>query len=229
MVSAVGSLVFLFLTLKVTHVRCRDVKPALCAIGEHVEAYFAGEVELGAGIEPCNPTMAECWFPAEISEGPDSNGVYLVDWDDAHEHFRLVHATQTKRTLDGEACGQSSALQKHADDDALLSTPDIPCTIVLRLHWEASEPTWNRQAVANLKEEFLPDEIIDDFEWHVIFRYLDVDHCEQTHNTLWNLLKDCADKERCYAHPYVKGIHYIGDSPETRRKRIQNDVRADEL
>uniref|UniRef100_A0A7S4Q3V0 Uncharacterized protein n=1 Tax=Alexandrium monilatum TaxID=311494 RepID=A0A7S4Q3V0_9DINO len=74
-----------------------------CATGEQVEAYYAGEVNLGAGSDPCLPTMQECWFPAEIESGPDEYGVYTVAWADGDQNFRQVHASTTRRRLTDEA------------------------------------------------------------------------------------------------------------------------------
>ena len=43
--------------------------PEVCERGEGVEAYFAGEVDFGDGIaEPCNPSIDDCWFEAQVQE-----------------------------------------------------------------------------------------------------------------------------------------------------------------
>ena len=42
-----------------------------CKPGEQVHAYFAGEIEQGDvfGLrEPCNPSMHDCWFDAEVKD-----------------------------------------------------------------------------------------------------------------------------------------------------------------
>merc|ERR1712048_400767 len=98
--------------------------------------------------------------------------------------------------------------------------PEIPCTILPRLHWEGSDPDWNRQATQALKDEYKPDELIDGFDWHVILRFNDADKCEAAYNSLDKALKQCTemDPEKCRTHKYVKAIEYVGDDPETRRK-----------
>lgn len=43
----------------------------LCKPGEQVHAYFAGEIEQSdvSGLrEPCNPSLHDCWFDAEVKD-----------------------------------------------------------------------------------------------------------------------------------------------------------------
>mmetsp|Transcript_17681 Transcript_17681/g.40009 ORF Transcript_17681/g.40009 Transcript_17681/m.40009 type:complete len:240 (+) Transcript_17681:54-773(+) len=200
----------------------------ICAIGEQIEAYFAGEVQVGAGNEPCNPTMPECWFPAEIESGPDFFGVYTVSWGDGDTNYREVHASTTRRSLTDEACGSPEGDTGPMTEDDEWERPEIACTIMPQLHWEASEPEWNAHALRALREEFAPDEVLDCFRWHVVFRFYDVDRCEQAYETLNNLLSRCKDPEKCYAHPYVKAVRYIGDDPETRRMTGRHIHKAQE-
>mmetsp|Transcript_60677 Transcript_60677/g.112570 ORF Transcript_60677/g.112570 Transcript_60677/m.112570 type:complete len:145 (-) Transcript_60677:7-441(-) len=128
----------------------------------------------------------------------------------------LVSALLLKLHL---AYGESPeyAVADNTEDDAW-TPPSLPCTTLIRLHWEGGELQWNKQAIGALKAECMPDEVIDGFDWHVIFRYKNVDHCERAYKTISNVLSKCADKEHCYTHPYVKDIEYIGDTPEQRRK-----------
>eukprot|EP00931_Biecheleriopsis_adriatica_P016953 TRINITY_DN12330_c0_g1_i2.p1 TRINITY_DN12330_c0_g1~~TRINITY_DN12330_c0_g1_i2.p1 ORF type:complete len:194 (-),score=38.59 TRINITY_DN12330_c0_g1_i2:58-639(-) len=161
-----------------------------CAIGEKVDAYFGGEVDLGDGFgEPCNPTVKECWFAAE------------------------VHATHTRRTSTGEACGDGSGTVRPSEE-----LESLPCTLLLHLHWEASDEAWRTTASQRLEEELMPDEVIGDFDWHLIFRYRDVGVCEQAHATLQSLLRTCPDEDRCYVHPYVKAVELIGHEPREGHK-----------
>merc|ERR1711974_3056 len=98
--------------------------------------------------------------------------------------------------------------------------PEIACTLLPRLHWEGSDPEWNKEAIEFLNKTYAPDETIDGFDWHVIMRFNDVDRCENAFNDLSKVLKQCkeADPEQCRTHKYVKGIEYVGDEPSVRRK-----------
>jgi hypothetical protein len=89
-----------------------------------------------------------------------------------------------------------------------------------RLHWEGSDPAWNKEAVDSLKAQFKPDEVIDGFDWHVILRFNDVNKCEKAYNAIDKVLKQCTeqDQEKCHTHKHVKAIEYVGDDPATRRK-----------
>eukprot|EP00928_Gymnodinium_smaydae_P050421 TRINITY_DN33989_c0_g1_i1.p1 TRINITY_DN33989_c0_g1~~TRINITY_DN33989_c0_g1_i1.p1 ORF type:complete len:323 (+),score=68.46 TRINITY_DN33989_c0_g1_i1:50-970(+) len=98
--------------------------------------------------------------------------------------------------------------------------PEIPCTILPRLHWEGSDPDWNKKAVEHLRTQFAPDELIDGFDWHVILRFNDADRCERVYAELEGILNKCTESnvDLCRTHDYVKAIEYVGDTPETRRK-----------
>lgn len=192
-----------------------------CSEGEAVQAFFAGELDRGLGSEPCTPASPECYFPASIASAPDTEGVYMVDWDDGGTHNRKVHASHVFRDSTGEACGELEASHRSDFDDDWVA-PKIPCTILARLHWEASDPEWNRLAVSSLRADFAPDEVIDGFDWHAILRFDSVDRCEAAFVTMDNLLKSCKNPERCYTHPYVNAIEYVGPSPEMRRKHLDS-------
>ncbi|CAE7710959.1 unnamed protein product [Symbiodinium microadriaticum] len=145
-----------------------------CPGGEQVWAYFAGEVDFGDGVaEPCNPSIKECWFDAEVQYGPDEHGVYHVVWADGTPSFREVHGSQLLRLDSDKACGTAAALQASQDRG-----PIAP-TLLLRLHWEASDDAWHADAVAKLREDFGPEEVIDDFDWHVIMRFKHTAACEE--------------------------------------------------
>lgn len=191
-----------------------------CPPNEPVIAFFAGQVDLGAaGVEPCKPDMEQCHFPGRISTGPDAEGNYMIDWDDGDLSNRKVHHMKVKQSSSGEACAGPSPAPPAEDDDNWVP-PEIPCTILPRLHWEGSDPEWNKEAVAALKNEYKPDEVIDGFDWHVILRFNDADRCEATYKSLDTTLSKCkeTDPEKCRTHKYVKAIEYVGDDPETRRK-----------
>eukprot|EP00929_Paragymnodinium_shiwhaense_P119675 TRINITY_DN91560_c0_g1_i1.p1 TRINITY_DN91560_c0_g1~~TRINITY_DN91560_c0_g1_i1.p1 ORF type:complete len:312 (-),score=70.15 TRINITY_DN91560_c0_g1_i1:129-1064(-) len=201
--------------------------------------------EYGEG-EDCTPEMYECYRDAVVSSGPDSSGRYTVDWEDGDDRDRLVPAAQVKRASDEETCdttaeatkktsGASTAQTKkdskpkaapkeapvpNFDDDEEWTPPEIPCTIMPRLHWEGSDPAWNKDAVEALRKKYDPDELIDGFDWHVILRFNDADRCEKTYKSLEAVLNKCKepDPENCRTHKYVKAIEYVGDDPDTRRK-----------
>eukprot|EP00927_Polykrikos_kofoidii_P063303 TRINITY_DN58111_c0_g1_i1.p1 TRINITY_DN58111_c0_g1~~TRINITY_DN58111_c0_g1_i1.p1 ORF type:complete len:301 (-),score=24.32 TRINITY_DN58111_c0_g1_i1:129-1031(-) len=192
------------------------ISPPECASGELVDAYFGGEVDLGSGAEPCNPTVSECWYPAEIEVGPDDDGIYEVAWSDRSEEFRAVHGSLTRRSLDGTACGFASEKAPYPQP-----LQEVPCTIVPQFHWEGSTPSWNREAISALRAELVPDEFVEGFDWHVIFRFHDLDHCERAYETLAFVLQGCECPERCYRHPYVKSVEYVGGDPASRRKSLE--------
>eukprot|EP00747_Dinoflagellata_sp_TGD_P185782 gnl/TRDRNA2_/TRDRNA2_42505_c0_seq1.p1 gnl/TRDRNA2_/TRDRNA2_42505_c0~~gnl/TRDRNA2_/TRDRNA2_42505_c0_seq1.p1 ORF type:complete len:236 (-),score=31.98 gnl/TRDRNA2_/TRDRNA2_42505_c0_seq1:179-886(-) len=193
---------------------------AVCPAGVAVTAFFAGEVDLGSGNVPCTPSMEQCYFPGKVHSGPDSDGIYMINWDDEDPNNRMVHATNVKRTS-GQACdGPAPAAAAVAEDEDNWVPPEIPCTVMPRLHWEASDPKFNKEAVESLKRGYKPDEVLDGFDWHVVLRFNDVDRCENTYNSLQRELAKCKeqDREKCRTHPYVKEIEYVGDDPATRRK-----------
>eukprot|EP00747_Dinoflagellata_sp_TGD_P097398 gnl/TRDRNA2_/TRDRNA2_167130_c0_seq1.p1 gnl/TRDRNA2_/TRDRNA2_167130_c0~~gnl/TRDRNA2_/TRDRNA2_167130_c0_seq1.p1 ORF type:complete len:203 (-),score=30.21 gnl/TRDRNA2_/TRDRNA2_167130_c0_seq1:6-614(-) len=175
--------------------------PQICAMGEEVTAFFAGEVNVGGGGESCNPTMSECWFLARIDAGPDAAGVYTLSWADGDPDARKVHASHTKRVSSGEACGLPKvyAGKGPAEDQegSAWNAPEIPCTTLLRLHWEGSDIKWNGEAIKELKAELLPDEVIDGFDWHLVMRFHDVDRCERAYETVARVVGQCDDKLNC--------------------------------
>jgi len=193
-----------------------------CAIGEEVLAYFAGEIEIGGGREACLPTRPGCWFPATVDEGPDPYGVYLVSWADGEDSHRAVHASGLKRTLSGELCGSGEEAVR-ASKKKEWKPPQLDCTLLLQLHWEASEAEWREAAMNTLRVELAPDEVVAGFDWHVIFRYQDPDRCELAYETVASVLRRCTkkegDAERCYAHPLVRAVEYVGEEPALRRRR----------
>jgi len=219
--------------------RCLDA--GACPPGEAVTAFFAGEIDLGKGAEPCKPSMDDCYYGGKVNQGPDASGTMTIDWDDADENNRKVVHSQVRHAKTGEACDpppppkKAGKVPKAAQAPPKAATPppkadaaaddnwvppEIPCTILPRLHWEGSDPAWNKQAIENLKKDFNPDEVIDGFDWHVILRFNDVNRCESTFNSLAAVLKQCkeADQEKCHTHQYVKAIEYVGDEPEVRRQ-----------
>eukprot|EP00930_Biecheleria_cincta_P053239 TRINITY_DN38640_c0_g1_i1.p1 TRINITY_DN38640_c0_g1~~TRINITY_DN38640_c0_g1_i1.p1 ORF type:complete len:256 (-),score=35.21 TRINITY_DN38640_c0_g1_i1:33-770(-) len=187
-----------------------------CAPQEPVTAFFGGQVELAGEVQDCTPAIPECFFSGKVNRGPDESGRYLIDWDDGDDRNRLVDHSKVRLLSSGEAC---DGLEVHEGAGDWIP-PEIPCTILPRLHWEASEPEWNQKAVKSLKQEFQPDEVIDGFDWHVILRFHDVNRCEEVYNALDSQLKKCKepDPEACRSHEYVKAIEYVGDDPSTRRK-----------
>lgn len=189
-----------------------------CKAGEPVAAFFAGEVDRGNGPEACKPDMELCFFPGKIASGPDADGTYTIDWDDGDANNRKVQHASVKHASSGQACSGPLQLGTEADDH--WTPPEIACTILPRLHWEGSDPEWNSAAIALLRQDYQPDELIDGFDWHVILRFYDVNRCERTYAALDKILKSCTDQnpDACRTHKYVKAIEYVGDDPETRRK-----------
>merc|ERR1719162_1812990 len=114
--------------------------------------------------------MGECWFPAGVESGPNAEGVYTLIWEDGDPDHRQVHASRARRTSTSEECGEPAPYEL-PEGDGGWTPPEIACTILGRMHWEGSDAAWNKDAVDKLKEEFLPDEVIDGFDWHVIFRF----------------------------------------------------------
>lgn len=195
------------------------VNAVSCPIGTPVRAFYAGSVNLGNGDEPCTPGMEACMFVGAVASGPDADGHYMINWEDGDPNNRRVHASRVTQQSSGETCSLPAAnAPMDEDEDEKWVPPEIPCTLLPRLHWEGSDPKWNKEAIDSLKAEFRPDEVIDGFDWHVIMRFHDVNRCEKAFNTINNVLAKCEDKEKCYNHPYVKAIEYVGDDPETRRK-----------
>eukprot|EP00440_Ansanella_granifera_P022201 gb/GFBE01024119.1/.p1 GENE.gb/GFBE01024119.1/~~gb/GFBE01024119.1/.p1 ORF type:complete len:237 (+),score=57.90 gb/GFBE01024119.1/:1-711(+) len=188
----------------------------LCAPNEPVLAFFAGQVELEGKVKDCTPDIDECRFSGKVHSGPDADGQYLIDWDDSDDRNRKVHHSQVHLLANGEVCDGPGV----SEWDQGWVPPEIPCTLLARLHWEASEPAWNEAAVRSLKTEFEPDEVIDGFDWHVVLRFYAVDRCEAAFYALDAVLKKCTerDPEACRVHEYVKAIEYVGDDPATRRK-----------
>lgn len=219
--------------------RCID--SAACPPGQVVTAFFAGEIDLGNGAEACKPHMNDCYYGGKVNAGPEQNGMMTIDWDDEDPGNRQVVHTQVRHGDTGEACDPAPAPKKvgkvpkkaqeapkaapaHAppanpSDDNWVP-PEIPCTILPRLHWEGSDPTWNKEAIASLKADFNPDEVIDGFDWHVILRFNDANKCEKAFDSLAKVLNECKeqDQEKCHTHKYVKAVEYVGDEPDVRRK-----------
>eukprot|EP00439_Symbiodinium_sp_Y106_P042891 s283_g5.t1 len=193
-----------------------------CQDGEQVWAYFAGEVDFGDGVaEPCNPSMKECWFDAEVQHGPDDHGVYHVVWADATPSFQEVHGSQLLRLDSNKACGVARAAASETSQDR---GPVAP-TLLLRLHWEASDVAWRADAVAKLREDFGPEEVIDDFDWHVIMRFKHAAACEEVRDLLQNLVNLCDDPESCFRHPYVQAVDY--EACESARTDVSQGSRLE--
>jgi hypothetical protein len=201
----------------------------------------------GSGLVDCSPENDACYFDARVAKAVDDEGFYLVDWDDGDARSRRM--TEVRRASTGTPCGGKAAsasqaasvttatvttrptttttttqaprkeAPKQGEDDGW-TPPEIPCTILPRLHWEGSDGTWNKNAIEALRNAYKPDEVIDGFDWHVILRFNDADRCEQAYDDLKATLDKCAesDSEKCRTHDYVKAIEYVGDDPETRRK-----------
>ncbi|CAE7443295.1 unnamed protein product [Symbiodinium natans] len=221
--------------------RAHEAPP--CISGEQVQAYFAGEVDFGDGVgEPCNPSLKECWFDAEVQSGPDEHGTYHVTWADATPSFREaqllllircssdcweVHGSQLHRAASDEACGiaAGAALQSTEDTGAgRMRRPTAPSpTLMLRLHWEASDVAWRDEAIAKLRAEFRPQQVIGDFDWHVVMRFGDPESCDEAHDILRSLLSLCVDSEGCFRHPFVQAVEYEdcqAHLPQTRHERL---------
>mmetsp|Transcript_16270 Transcript_16270/g.35609 ORF Transcript_16270/g.35609 Transcript_16270/m.35609 type:complete len:275 (-) Transcript_16270:69-893(-) len=201
----------------------------VCLKGEAVRAFFAGQVDMGSGAQACTPDLDPCFFNGKVAGGPTPQGMYRIDWDDGDQSHKEVSHLQVLRVSNGKPCGAAAAVVKASprkagpafdEEDENWVPPEIPCTILPRLHWEGSDPEWNKEAIQSLREQFSPDEIIDGFDWHVILRFNDADRCEQVYVSLDETLRRCQEEdiEKCRTHQYVKAIEYVGDDPETRRK-----------
>mmetsp|Transcript_69040 Transcript_69040/g.108978 ORF Transcript_69040/g.108978 Transcript_69040/m.108978 type:complete len:182 (+) Transcript_69040:3-548(+) len=161
----------------------------------------------------------------------------IIEWDDGDDTNNKVSYDKVRRTATGKTCDgppkaggkvprQSSPPKEDKKAPAASPEsdkwvpPEIPCTILPRLHWEGSDPKWNKRAIEYLRKEYEPDEVIDGFDWHVILRFNDVNRCEETYNLLDSKLKECkeSDIEKCHTHEFVKAIEYVGDDPEQRRR-----------
>merc|ERR1719188_2167965 len=94
----------------------------------------------------------------------------------------------------GLTCSGPEQVPEDADDDENWVPPEIACTILPRLHWEGSEPEWNKEAIEFLRSTYNPDELIDGFDWHVIMRFNHVDRCEKTFDELNGVLQQCVEK-----------------------------------
>lgn len=210
------------------------------------DAYSYDYYEAG---EACTPEHEECYFAAAVNSGPNAQGYYLVDWDDGSTKSRRVPSTQVKQASSGQICQAKKGGGKAApagkkdskkasppppppadiDEDENWTPPEIPCTVMPRLHWEGSDPEWNKEAIDSLRKKFKPDELIDGFDWHVILRFNDADRCEKAYKSLEAVLNKCteSDPEQCRTHKYVKAIEYVGDDPETRRKTGRKVHKAD--
>jgi len=193
-------------------VRC---KMSGCIMGEMVWAVFQGIADLGrGGYEQCHAAHDGCWFPARVASF--DGDFYIVQWDDGDQSHRRVPAGLVRRRFTEELCSVP-VVYDYNDPEDPWQPSEIPCTILLRLHWNASKVKWRKRAISKLRKEHLPDEVIGGFEWHVIFRFHVVNQCERVFKTIHKVLKTCADPEECYAHEYVKGIEYVGDDPNTRK------------
>lgn len=179
----------------------------LCKPGEQVHAYFAGEIEQSDvfGLrEPCNPSLHDCWFDAKVKEGPDAHGVYTILWADSGVASSAVHAMHMRHTS-GRQCGWDPWDTTRVKPRTV---PRLPSHL-LRMHWEASDFRWRSNALSEIKKEVLPDEVVSDFDWHVILRYGDQMACEKAHEILRTTLTSCQDPNSCYRHPYVRAIEYV--------------------
>ena len=157
-----------------------------CGPGDAVRAYFAGDLDLGEGPEQCDPSMPDCWFPGVISQGPLATGSYLVAWPDG-----TASAVHARQVFQGGACDEGTAL-----------TPAAGPSVLLRLHWEASEELWRQRATRAIGEELGPESMVSDFEWHLILRYSDERSCKQAVDSLKQSLL------QPYGHPYVRSLEY---------------------
>uniref|UniRef100_A0A7R9ZZV4 Uncharacterized protein n=1 Tax=Pyrodinium bahamense TaxID=73915 RepID=A0A7R9ZZV4_9DINO len=202
---------------------------APCVPGEPVAAFFAGQVDLGggSGITTCTPEMEQCYFPGRIHSGPDAEGIFDINWDDGDTTNRRVHHSHTRRGDTAQPCDGPVPPPSEEDEDWV--PPEIPCTILPRLHWEGSDPEWNKEAIESLRNEYQPDEVIDGFDWHVILRFNDVNRCEAAYSSLDSALQKCTepDPEKCRTHKYVKAVEYVGDDPDTRRRTGRQHHNAD--
>jgi len=223
----------------------RCLNAGACPPGQAVTAFFAGEIDLGQGPVPCQPDMNDCYYGGKISSGPDSSGTITIDWEDGDPNVRSVPYTQVRHGTTGETCdgppppkkvGKVPPKAKAAQQEPPKATPppkapfnpdsdnwvppEIACTILPRLHWEGSDPAWNKEAIESLKKEFKPDEVIDGFDWHVILRFNDVNKCEASFDAIAKVLQQCkeTDQEKCHTHKYIKALEYVGDAPDVRRQ-----------
>jgi len=222
------------LVLQVTALLLTPGGGILCTPGEPVSAFFAGQVDLGNGeITTCKPEMEYCFFPGKIYSGPDAEGTYVINWDDGDTAVQRVNHELVKQIGSGAVCDGAEPPPGEEEQEEGWVPPEIPCTVLPRLHWEGSDPPWNKEAIEALKTSFEPDEVIDGFDWHVILRFNNVDRCEAAFKSLKRVLDECKepDPEKCRTHPYVKAVEYVGDDPDTRRRtgRHQHQVHKTEL
>ena len=106
-----------------------------------------------------------------------------------------------RRTQSGRQCGWDPTRE-------VVKPQEVP-TLLLRMHWEASNLGWRSSALSEIKKELLPDEVVSDFDWHVILRFVDHMVCEKAHEILRTTLTSCQDPNSCYKHPYVRAIEYV--------------------
>ena len=135
-------------------------------------------------------------------EGPDAHGVYTVVWAGGDTSFSAVHAMHMRHES-GYSCGLDTAVAKAP------TALNERFTLLLRMHWEASDPAWRGRALWEIKKEVVPDEMVSDFDWHVILRFLDRTACEHAHEILQKTLSICKDPNSCYSHPYVRAIEEV--------------------
>merc|ERR1719272_344196 len=83
-----------------------------CPAGTAVTAFFAGEIDLGKGAEPCKPGMDACFMAAKIASGPDDTNTYTIDWDDGDTSVRQVDHKQVRHAATGENCDGKPAVKK---------------------------------------------------------------------------------------------------------------------
>lgn len=184
--------------------------------------------------------MEACHFTGTVASGPEADSHYMINWDDGDPNNRKVLSTYVWQASSGQVCDGPKATKGPAktppqqkppaaeDDDENWVPPEIPCTLLPRLHWEGSDPKWNKEAVESLRSEFKPDELIDGFDWHVILRFNDVNRCEGAYKKVSGVLATCDDQEKCFAHKYIKAIEYVGDDPDTRRKTGRHVFKPEE-
>lgn len=220
------------------------------AYASYADSYSYNDYDDYEEQEACTPETEECYFPAAVNSGPNAQGFYLVDWDDGSKKSRRVIHTQVRHASSGKTCmgkkekaadtkkeGKKESKKSSPpppppadiDEDENWTPPEIPCTVMPRLHWEGSDPEWNKEAIDALRKKYKPDELIDGFDWHVILRFNDADRCEKAYKSLEAVLNKCteADPEQCRTHKHVKAIEYVGDDPETRRKTGRRFHKAD--
>eukprot|EP00913_Durusdinium_trenchii_P026781 g25122.t1 len=185
-----------------------------CPERHAVIAFFAGEVEKAETKVPCSPALAECYFAGTVHSGPDGGGHYFIDWEDGNENFRRVHHSQVWLLENGQVCDEQ---QDQQQDEWVPISPTVrrKCTLLLRLHWEAWDPTWSAEGIQAVARDLQAEEVIDGFDWHVIMRFKTRMMCRSAFQRMEKLLNTCneTDLELCRVHPYVKAVELLREMP----------------